>query len=95
MTRHKILTQRPDGRADLELAAMAADQTGPYKDSRGAGISLFRTGQAAPLHEVSPDLITGREIFSAPLPAVFNPARVWESLASIQARPPLGNGLFL
>ena len=74
---------------------MPADQTGPQKNSRGAGVSLFRSGASSQVHDVSPDLITGREIFSAPLPAIFNPARVWESLSPIQARPASGNGLFL
>ncbi|WP_284323620.1 CpsD/CapB family tyrosine-protein kinase [Cypionkella aquatica] len=77
---------------------MTADQNGPQDNQRkAAGVSLFRTGQSGSYHDVSPDLQTGREIFSGTLPALFNPARVWESLAQVQAdvKSKSGNGLFL
>ena len=97
MSRYNILTSRPKGPADLELSAMAANRTGPRKDGKASGVSLFGTGQSTAPHDVSPDLITGREIFSSNLPALFNPARVWESLSPIQAdtRSKSGNALFL
>ena len=66
---------------------MTADNKGHQsklrKDGKSAGISVFGTGQSTAPHDVSPDLITGREIFSPTLPALFNPARVWESLSPI------------
>lgn len=76
---------------------MPADETNPRKVGKATGVSLFRTGQSAPPQEVSPDLQTGREIFSSSLPALFNPARVWESLSPLHAAPKskAGNGLFL
>lgn len=74
---------------------MPADPIGPRKDSKAAGISLFRTGQSGHAHDVSPDLITGREIFSSTLPALFNPARVWESLSALPLRAPANPKLFV
>lgn len=97
MNRYNILTPRPIGPADLELTAMTANQSGPRKDGKAIGISVFGTGQTTAPHDVSPDLITGREIFSGNVPALFSPARVWESLKPIQisARAKSGNALFL
>lgn len=61
------------------------------------GVSLFRPGQAPARRPVTLDQATGREIFSVPLPAtLFNPAKVWESLAPVTLRADhlAGNGLF-
>lgn len=60
-------------------------------------VSLFRPGQAPARRPVTLDQATGREIFSVPLPvALFNPAKVWESLApvTLNADHLTGNGLF-
>ena len=46
---------------------------------------------------VDADLVTGREIFATPLPAMYlNPARVWESLGAVSLSPETltGNSLF-
>lgn len=61
------------------------------------GVSLFRPGQAPARRPVTLDQATGREIFAAPLPiALFNPAKVWESLAPVTLNVDhlTGNGLF-
>ena len=61
------------------------------------GVSLFGRGQAPARRPVTLDQATGREIFSAPLPAtLFSPAKVWESLAPVTLNEPhlTGNGLF-
>lgn len=76
---------------------MPADQSGPRKEARGSSVPLFRTKASSTHPEVSLDLETGREIFSAPLPVIFNPARVWESLGAVRlsATTLSGNGLFI
>lgn len=75
---------------------MPADKSGPKKDARSTGVSLFKTGQPTTPPDVTLDLATGREIFGAPLPAIFaNPARVWESLGTVTLAPDaIGNTLF-
>jgi protein-tyrosine kinase len=83
-----------DGRADLELSAMSEDKSGA-RDSRG--VSLFRKTVPEPSGR-SLDLVTGREIFSTPLPSIFlNPLRVWESLGRVEldAASLLSDGLFV
>lgn len=79
---------------------MPGDESGPRKDARKdprtTGVSLFKTRQPAAQPAVTLDLVTGREIFGAPLPAIFaNPARVWESLGTVTlAADAVGNTLF-
>jgi len=61
------------------------------------GVSLFRPGQPPATRSVTLDQATGSETFWAPLPAtLFNPAKVWESLAPVTLNEAYlaGNGLF-
>lgn len=98
MSRHTILTPRPRGPLDVEFAAMPADKSGPLKDRRGTGISLFRSGPQNVAPPVTVDLATGREIFRGALPTSgINPAKVWESLRPVTLSPAIltQNGLFL
>lgn len=76
---------------------MSDDRSDTRADSLLRGISLFRPGQPPALRPVTLDQATGREIFSVPLSAtLFNPAKVWESLApvTLDAGFLTGNGLF-
>jgi len=76
---------------------MSADRSDTRRDTQARGISLFRPGQASSRMPVTLDQATGREIFSMPLPeALFNPTKVWESLAPVALNPDhlTGNGLF-
>lgn len=77
---------------------MSSDVPDKQEGRRASAVPLFRPGQTAALRPVTLDLLTGREIFSAPLsPLAVNPARVWESLNPIRldAERLAGNGLFL
>lgn len=72
---------------------MSEDRTG----HRNTGMSLFRPGQPLAHPPMTLDVVTGREIFTAPLtPIQVNPAKVWESLVPVQlsADHLIGNGLF-
>lgn len=74
---------------------MTDEKPSSRTDTRG--VSLFKK-TAAPHQPVTMDLATGREIFSAPLPAIFlNPIRVWDSLGAVQLDADLltSNGLFI
>lgn len=87
----------PNQREDIGVSAMPGDKFAPRPQGRATGISLFRPGQPAPETAVTYDLATGRQIFSAALPApMINPARVWESLGPVQLSGEhlAGNGLF-
>jgi protein-tyrosine kinase len=98
MSRHTILTSRPQRREDVEFAAMPVDKPGLRTDTRGTGVSLFRSGQPNASPPVTLDLATGREIFAAPLPSSYvNPAKVWESLSPVTLSSAVltANGLFL
>lgn len=97
MARNTILTSRPLGLEDVEHSVMPADNSGPRKDGRTTGVSLFKSGQPTPNPTPTHDLVTGREIFATPLPAMYlNPARVWESLGAVSLSPETlaGNSLF-
>lgn len=76
---------------------MSADGSDTRHGTATRGVSLFRPGQTPARMPVTLDQATGREIFCAPLPdALFNPAKVWESLAQVtlNADHLTGNGLF-
>lgn len=76
---------------------MSDDQSDTRADGLQRGVSLFRPGRAPARRPVTLDQVTGREIFTMPLPAIiFNPAKVWESLApvSLDDAHLAGNGLF-
>lgn len=76
---------------------MADTRSGTRHDRPLRGVSLFRTGQAPARMPVTLDQATGREIFAAALPELlFNPVKVWESLAPVvlKADHLTGNGLF-
>lgn len=76
---------------------MAEDDTSTSQRAHRAPVSLFRPGRplrAAPQHA---DTRSAREIFSDTFPlALFNPARVWESLNAISMNGDVlaRNGLF-
>jgi|GEM_PF-215628 len=83
--------------ADVEFSAMSDEGPATRLGRQLRGISLFRPGQAPARLPVTLDQATGREIFAGPLPgALFNPAKVWESLAPVTLNEAhlVGNGLF-
>lgn len=76
---------------------MSEDRTGNRSAGRGVGMSLFRPGQPLSYPPLALDVVTSREVFTAPLaPLHVNPARVWESLVPVQlsADHLIGKGLF-
>ncbi|MBN2629239.1 MAG: CpsD/CapB family tyrosine-protein kinase [Rhodobacteraceae bacterium] len=76
---------------------MAAPEDSRVRRDRAATVSVFRPGTKAPHPLQTPALTLGREIFADGYPlALFNPARVWESLQAITLDGDhlAGNGLF-
>lgn len=76
---------------------MTEDKSASRNVARGAVASLFRPGRTVEHPPLTLDLVKGREIFTAPLaPLLVNPAKVWESLSSVQfvAEKLTGNSLF-
>ena len=97
MSRHEILMQRPVWRENMEFSAMSEDKSHDRPPQRGPVASLFRPGQIVSAPAMTLDLVTGREIFTAPLaPLRVNPAKVWESLSAVQlsVEQLQGNNLF-
>ncbi len=97
MARHQTLAFTPEPEPDIGIFAMAEDDAPRSRRDRHTPVSVFRPGHA-PEHDLSAfDLKTGRDIFTDPYPlALFNPARVWESLngATLDGDHLAGNGLF-
>ena len=76
---------------------MAEDDAPTSRRDRQAAVSLFHTGQNAGHGPLDAELRTAREIFVETYPlALFNPARVWESLNAVTLNGDTlaGNGLF-
>ncbi|CAM8669367.1 Mrp ATPases involved in chromosome partitioning [Paracoccaceae bacterium] len=76
---------------------MSEDKSHDRPPQRGPVASLFRPGQIVSAPAMTLDLVTGREIFTAPLaPLRVNPAKVWESLSAVQlsVEQLQGNNLF-
>ncbi len=97
MARHNVLALTPQYTIDMGFLPMAEDGDTPSRRGRMTSASVFRPGRVAEHEADGLDRKLGREIFSDAYPlALFNPARVWESLNSV----PLdgdhlaGNGLF-
>lgn len=97
MARDNILVQRPEDLLDMGFLPMTDNGETQPRTGRTISVSVFRRGRPteAILPAADPDL--GREIFSDAYPlALFNPARVWESLSpvTLNADHLAGNGLF-
>lgn len=99
MRDHNILLPIPAPGMDLDHAAMTTDHRDERRPGRGAGVSLFRRGPAAP----SPDRRAGQpqirardEASSPMLLPLVNSARVWSSLNPVTPDPDVmaRNGLF-
>lgn len=97
MARYNSLALPPEYAQDMGIFPMAEDSDMQSRRDRAAPASVFRPGRSAEREANTPDLILGREIFTDSYPlALFNPARVWESLnaKSLDAGHLAGNGLF-
>lgn len=76
---------------------MSEDKMEGPSRPRGTVASLFRPGHTVSPAPLTLDLVKGREIFTEPLETLrINPARVWESLSTLQISSEnlVGNGLF-
>ena len=76
---------------------MSEDKSHDLPPQRSPVASLFRPGQIVSAPAMTLDLVKGREIFTAPLaPLRVNPAKVWESLSTVQlsVEKLQGNNLF-
>jgi len=97
MARHNILAFYPENTPDQGYFAMAGDGDAPSRRDRPATASLFRPGTVAERDVGEDDLRAAREAISQTYPlALFNPARVWESLNAVTLNGDTlaGNGLF-
>ena len=97
MTRQFRPVMEQESMQFLGLAPMDNEHFQNARRDRSTATSLFGTKQADQHDLTSDDLRTGRDAFSDTFPlAVFNPARVWESLTPISLDADFlhGNGLF-
>jgi protein-tyrosine kinase len=97
MARHNTLAMPPEDHLDMGYSSMPDDAEAALRRDRPTSVSVFRPGRTTERDGESPDLALGREIFLDSFPlALFNPARVWESLNAIALDRDVlaGNGLF-
>lgn len=98
LPRHKSLAYSESDKLNLGYTLMAKDDAPLHTRDRTSRVSLFRRGKGREKTVADIDLQTGREIFTDPFPlALFNPARVWDSLnvAVLEQAELARNGLFL
>lgn len=98
LPRHKSLAYTESDTLNPGFMLMTKDDAPLHGHDRTSRISLFRRGKGRERTVADIDLETGREIFTAPYPlALFNPARVWDSLnVTVLEQAELArNGLFL
>lgn len=77
---------------------MPADKPGSNRETRGTGVSLFRSGQSLPGPALPQDVINRRDDRASRLPPIFaDPARIWDSLGTVTlpAAPLAQKGVFL
>lgn len=95
--RHNNMALVPLNAPDMGFFSMdEGDPRQPHRE-RTHTASVFRPGQTSDITAVDVDIDIGRDVFTAPYPlALFNPARVWESLNAATLNPDVlaGNGLF-
>lgn len=85
---HNKLALLPFGTPDVDFSAMAKDSNSQSKRDKSHDFSVFRTGHSADPSALDIDVDVGRDAFLDPYPlALFNPARVWESLARVELEP--------
>lgn len=97
MARHNSLALLPQEAPDIGYFPMPEDDPSHPRRDRPVSASVFRPGQTSDPGPIDSDLEVGREIFTDPYPlALFNPARVWESLNAVGLDRDIlaGNGLF-
>lgn len=97
MARDNSLALPPENALDMGFLPMADDGEPQSRRDRPTPVSVFGSRRTSERDRVPIDLDLGREIFSDSYPlALFNPARVWESLNAITLNGDLlaGNGLF-
>lgn len=81
MARHSNLALPLANQRNMGILAMAEDGDAPSRRDRALSVSVFRPGRSAEREIDPPDPDQGRDIFVDPYPlALFNAARVWESL---------------
>ena len=84
MARNDILAYYPQSTPDMGYLPMSDEGGTAFRRDRTGTASLFRPGKTAEREEAEADLRAAREVFSQTYPlALFNPARVWESLNAV------------
>lgn len=97
MARNNTLALIPQNTPDLGFFPMPEDDPLNPRRDRPHTVSVFRPGHTPDADAAPADLDIGRDIFTDPYPvALFNPARVWDSLNAVTLNPDIlaGNGLF-
>ena len=97
MARHNTQALVPQNAPDMGFFVMPEDDPSHPRRDRPSGVSVFRPGQTKDHEPLDIDIDVGRDIFTESFPlALFNPARVWESLnaVSLEADILARNGLF-
>ncbi len=97
MAKHNKLALLSDFAPHLGFTPMAEDDVNASRRDRSATVSLFRKGHGGDRPPGLDDLRLERDVFTEPYPlALFNPARVWESLNAMTLNGDIlaGNGLF-
>ena len=84
MARHNNLALPSENILDMGILPMAEDGDAPSRRDRALSVSVFRPGRASE-RDLDPLAVdVGRDIFADTYPlALFNAARVWESLNAI------------
>ena len=98
MARGNNLAQPAEDAPDMGILPLADQADAATRRDRAVSVSVFRPGRVSGRDHDVIDKDLGRDIFSDPHPlALFNPARVWESLNAISLNGDYlaGNGLFI
>lgn len=97
MARHNTMALPPKNAPNMDIPPTPEGDHADFHRDRSQGVSLFRPGQSTGNPQQPADFDIGRDVFTDPYPlALFNPARVWESLnaTTLKADTLAGNGLF-